>query len=219
MKRISKSSVQKVPAHLFANIDWQKARLFFDKSFADKKSTRRFPSVRVILSGLVGAGEKGLVLLFEPRNPATVGYLLSEHAYHPWEVRQVVQQLKKQRYISMKEDEHGTVTITITKQGISRALTYQLDTMRLEKPAYWDKKWRVVIFDIPTKYPRVRDLFRTRLRQLGLFRLQESVFVSPYRCFDEVEFLRELYGVPFSVRYLLVEKIEDDAALIRHFGL
>ncbi len=57
------------------------------------------------------------------------------------------------------------------------------------------------------------------LRQLELYPLQKSVFVSPYPCFDEVEFLRELYGVAFTVRYLLVERIEKDEFLKQHFNV
>jgi len=58
-----------------------------------------------------------------------------------------------------------------------------------------------------------------RLRQLGLYQLQKSVFVSPYPCFDEIEFLRELYGERLSVQYLLVEKLEDDDWLRDRFQL
>ena len=102
---------------------------------------------------------------------------------------------------------------------MNRALTYQLDTMMVRKPKRWDKKWRVVIFDIPEKYRRVRDIFRSRLRQLSLYQLQESVYISPYPCFSEIEFLRELYGVSFTVSYLLVDRIEDDELLRSHFEL
>ena len=102
---------------------------------------------------------------------------------------------------------------------MTKALTYQLDTMKLDRPKKWDKKWRVVIFDVPNKYGRTRDIFRKRLDQLGLRKIQKSVYVSPYPCFKEVEFLRELYGIPVTVQYLLVEQIEDDAFLKRQFNL
>ena len=100
-----------------------------------------------------------------------------------------------------------------------KALTYRLDTLMITKPKRWDKKWRVVIFDIPIKYNRVRDIFRSRLVQMGMYQLQESVYIYPYSCFSEIEFLRELYGVPFTARYLLVEHIENDDFLKYHFEL
>jgi CRISPR-associated endonuclease Cas2 len=75
------------------------------------------------------------------------------------------------------------------------------------------------MFDVPNKYGKTRDVFRLRLEQLGLKKLQKSVYVSPYSCFQEVEFLRELYGIAITVQYLLVEQIEDDAFLKRQFNL
>lgn len=50
----------------------------------------------------------------------------------------------------------------------------------------WDGKWRVVIFDIPQElhYRRVR--FGRKLKSLGFYMLQKSVFVFPYQCEDEL---------------------------------
>lgn len=145
--------------------------------------------------------------------------LLGQSQYDTWRVRNAIKRLAKQRYLRISENPDGSTTVHITKQGRIKALTYQLSTMQLGQPKKWDRRWRVVIFDIPNKYNRVRDIFRMRLKQLGLFPLQESVYVSPCPCFEEVEFLRELYGIRFTARYLLVERIEEDEALRDHFNL
>ncbi len=47
-----------------------------------------------------------------------------------------------------------------------------------QKP--WDKKWRVVIFDISELNRRVRDGLRHKLRELGFGMLQESVWITPH---------------------------------------
>lgn len=160
-----------------------------------------------------------MIFAFPGAAPAIGSLMLGENSYSSWRAKKIFDQLEKQDYIETIYGDDGKVTVKITHKGKVRALTYQLEDMKLVKPKNWDNKWRVVAFDIPDRYKRIRDIFRMRLIQLGLYKLQESVYVSAYRCFDEVEFLRQLYGVAFTVRYLLVDKIEDDELIRRHFDL
>ena len=50
----------------------------------------------------------------------------------------------------------------------------------------WDRKWRVVIFDIPQEMHKKRNNFRHKLKYLGFYMLQKSVFVLPYPCEEEL---------------------------------
>lgn len=202
----------------YANIDWEKAAVLFQREVSNT-SSHKFPPTREILSTLAKVGAIGMIFLFPGAAPALGSLVLGEKSYPRWQTKQILSQLAKRKYVTVKYHNDGKVTVKITKNGMIRALTYKLDNLELKKPKQWDSKWRVVIFDIPDKYKHVRDLFRMRLGQLGLYKFQESVYVSPYNCSKEIEFLRELYGVPFTVKYLLVEKIEDDIYLRRHFDL
>lgn len=212
-KKVKKKRTETGP---YANIDWNKAAILFQKPIP--KSKGKYPSVKNILQALAVVGGVGLVFAF-PGAAVGIGLILGENSYSRWGSKKIINQLEKQKYVEVKHGEGGSVSIIITKKGLTRALTYQLDEMKLIVPKKWDKKWRVVIFDISEKHKWVRDVFRMRLRQLGLYQLQKSVFVSPYPCFDEIEFLRELYGERLSVQYLLVEKLEDDDWLRDRFEL
>lgn len=44
----------------------------------------------------------------------------------------------------------------------------------------WDRKWRLVIFDIPEKERKARDALREKLKELGFGRWQKSVYISPH---------------------------------------
>jgi len=44
----------------------------------------------------------------------------------------------------------------------------------------WDKKWRVVVFDVEETNKQTRERFRSKLKELGFGMLQESVFISPH---------------------------------------
>ena len=205
---------------LYAKINWDKAEGFFRHAPQQKIKQRDYPSTKDILRLLAAVGVVGLVLAFPPALTGVAALMkLGGGSYRPWGMRRTLKRLKKQRYVSIQEGTDGSVTVTITKQGMVRALTYQLETLNIQKPKTWDERWRVVIFDVPEKYKELRDTFRMRLRQMGLTQLQESVYVSPYPCFHEIEFLRELYGIAVTVRYLTVEKIEDDEFLRTYFKL
>ncbi len=203
----------------YANIDWEKAVALFTKNKEIEYKTSKIPSAKDILRILAGVGTIGAIFVFPGAALALGSLFLGEKQYGRWQTKQVISQLGKRKYAEIEYLNDGRVRERITKAGLTKALTYELENIRLKIPKKWDGKWRVIIFDIPKKYNRVRDLFRMRIKQLGLYKLQESVYVSPYPCFDEVEFLRELYGVSFTVEYLLVEKLEDDQYLRVRFEL
>lgn len=214
-----KSRDKKVLPHTpYAKINWEKAKVLFQKPIQHTKK-HSYPEVKSLLQVLAAAGTIGLIFAFPGAAPALGSLILGNQSYDRWKTKQILGRLVRQKFLKIRENNDNTVTVTITKQGMIRALTYNLESMHLDRPKKWDNKWRVVIFDIPEKYKRVRDIFRQRLQQLGLYQLQDSVYISPYKCFDEIEFLRELYGVAFTVQYLLVEKIENDYFLEKHFEL
>lgn len=221
MKRI-KDNKKKIKSERkfgpYANIDWEKVKGLFEKPVSSPIEKKLFPPTYEILHVLWAAGAIGLTFAFPKAGTSIANFILGKK-YCVWRTNQVISRLRKQKYISIKYNSDGSTSVRITRNGMIRALTYKIDTMKIQRQIRWDKKWRVIIFDIPNKYRRVRDVFRTRLKQLNLYQLQESVYVSPYPCFDEIEFLRELYGVTFKVQYLLVEKIEDDEFLRSRFDI
>ncbi|MEK9143374.1 MAG: CRISPR-associated endonuclease Cas2 [Patescibacteria group bacterium] len=205
---------------LYAKISWDKAEGFFRQTTQEEIKHRDYPSTKDILQILAAVGTVGIVLAFPPALTGVAALMkLGRGSYSPWGMRRTLKRLKKQKYVAVQESRDGKVTVTITKNGMIRALTYELNTLSIQKPTRWDGKWRVVIFDVPEKEKKLRDTFRMRLLQMGLYQLQKSVYVSPYPSFNEIEFLRELYGIAVTVLYMTVEKIEDDAFLRTHFTL
>lgn len=71
----------------------------------------------------------------------------------------------------------------------------------------WDRKWRIVIFDIEEVNRQTRERFRHKLKELGFGMLQESVFISPYDIArDFAEFI-ESQGLKESSYVLEVSNI------------
>jgi hypothetical protein len=218
MKKLIKKRERKKSEASYASIDWEKASVLFKNSELTNRK-KSFPPVRELLPVIAAAGAVGLVFAFPGAAPAVGALFMGEKGYKTWQSKKILNQLCKQKYVAIDYNQDNSITVKITKRGLERALTYKLDALTIRKPNKWDYQWRVVIFDIPEKHRKLRDLFRIRLTQLGLYQFQESVYVSPYPCFDEIEFLRELYGVSFTVKYILAQKIEEDENLKDHFDL
>ena len=208
-----------VKDELYSKLDWNKATALFQEKYVYSTAhSGKFPSTKDLLRMLGAAGVVGMTFAFPPTIAAVAPLIVGKQKYDNWRTKKILLQLERQKYVSPVYHKDGSVTVTITRKGLAHALTYQLDTMTL-KPVKWDGKWRVVLFDVPEKQRKLRNLFRTRLKQLSLYQFQKSIFVSPYPCFNEVEFLRALYGVQFNVQYMLAEKIENDEVLRNYFEL
>lgn len=126
--------------------------------------------------------------------------------------------LHRSKHVSIKQNPDGSYTYTLSDKGKSSALTYQFEQMQIPKHT-WDKKWRLVAFDIPEDYRKARDALRRKLQQLGFRELQKSVFIFPYECKEEIEFIIEFFAIGKYVRYGVLESIDNDLSLRKIFHL
>ncbi len=219
MKKLrTKHRSKKKNLNPYTHINWDKAAELFKQS-VPVEDKNLLPKAKTLLHILAAAGAIGMIFAFPGAAPAIGSLVVGKNKFGRWQTKRVVNQLYRRKYINIIYNDDNTVTVKITKNGLVRALTYQLESMKITRPNRWDGKWRVVIFDIPEKYKKVREIFRMRLKQLELYPLQDSVYISPFPCFREIEFLRELYGISMTVEYLLVEKIENDDYLKSRFEL
>lgn len=113
----------------------------------------------------------------------------------------------------------GNDTVSITKKGKERVLKYKLDEMAIKKPINWDKKWRLVVFDIPNPRRKASNTLRHKLIDLGFIQYQKSIFIHPFDCRDEIDYIREVYEVGGNVKLIVAESIDDEAYFLRKFHL
>lgn len=132
---------------------------------------------------------------------------------------QAIARLYESHLLEARENADGTTTLVLNEKGKKKALTYKAGTMRIKSSGVWDKKWRVVIFDIPEDEREARDAVRGHLEDMGFFVLQRSVFVHPLDCKDEIDFLIELYDIRKYVRFMVVESIDNEPHLKKFFNL
>ncbi|HEX9722629.1 MAG TPA: hypothetical protein VGA53_05225 [Candidatus Paceibacterota bacterium] len=139
--------------------------------------------------------------------------------YTPQKGARTIQKLKKNRLITVKKRQ-GKLVIELTKEGKKKFQGIQIENLQITKPPRWDKKWRILIFDIPDKsFRRARDVLRSKLKQWEFYPLQKSVWVCPWPCEKEIELVGELYGVSEYISIIVAETISNDTLLRKHFGL
>lgn len=130
-----------------------------------------------------------------------------------------VKEFYAKRVVDFKEQNDGTIKIVLTEKGRKRFLKYKLDDMEISIPRRWDGLWRLVIFDIPEKKKRARNALREKLKELGFSELQKSVFVFPYECQNEIDFIIEVFEIRSYVRYAVMKSITNEAELKLKFEL
>ncbi len=127
--------------------------------------------------------------------------------------------LYRSKLVGYKETPDGEVAVILNDGGKKRALAYKLEEMKIKRPSQWDTQWRIVIFDIPQTLKKARDAFRAHLRQIGFRQLQRSVFVHPFPCRDEIDFLIEFHDLRPFVRTLLATHIDTEKELMKDFEI
>ncbi len=134
-------------------------------------------------------------------------------------VERAIYNLYKSKLISECENPDGSLTMVLTDKGKKKIATFNIDNMEIKKPKVWDKKWRMVIFDIPEKYKPAREALRETLKRLGFYEYQKSVLVYPYECQKEIDFVIEYFDIRPYVRIIAAISLDNEIHLHKIFDL
>ncbi|HBU22235.1 TPA: hypothetical protein DEB02_04810 [Candidatus Beckwithbacteria bacterium] len=95
---------------------------------------------------------------------------------------------------------NGGVHFRIGDAGRNRLTSLRPALKLKNKP--WDGFWRLVVFDVPERDRRKRDLLRRKLKLMGFGALMYSTYISPY---DQEESLVEFFKLNKIPDVLLLE--------------
>ncbi|MEK7658470.1 MAG: hypothetical protein AAB352_01220 [Patescibacteria group bacterium] len=127
--------------------------------------------------------------------------------------------LNKNKIIIVRR-ENNKFIVKLTEKGKKIIHEIQFHDMKIRPQKIWDKKWRVIVFDIPEKNRRqMRDAMRIKLKLLGFYQMQKSVWVYPYPCEKEIQLACEIYGINTFVNIITAERIYNDDFLLKYFKL
>lgn len=123
----------------------------------------------------------------------------------------------QRRGIIRKFTEGKIQYLEITAKGLQHIQKLTLESKGVKHQQKWDGKWRVVISDIPEKDRAIRDFLRIHLYKLGFRQIQKSVFIFPFECSEEINYLCETSGGRQYVKYLIADIIEGEQDIIEYF--
>jgi len=116
--------------------------------------------------------------------------------------------------------EYAQRKVVITEMGRKVLEDIEFREYEIPEPAFWDGKWRMLIFDIIERRRRVRNQLRRLLQGKGFVRIQDSVWVYPYPCDEFVSLVRaHLKSGVGEVRSFVAEALESDKGLREHFRI
>ena len=136
------------------------------------------------------------------------------------EARRVMQYMKKKQLVEYTEMSDGNLRVELTEKGKKRVQDMNFEEMKINKLRKWDKKWRLVMFDIPESRRRARRALSLKLKAMGFYQLQKSVWVHAYPCNAEVEVIMQVFNIP-GRDVILAEmgSIDNQRLLLTHFEL
>lgn len=184
-------------------------------SIRDRYSKGEF--AKEILKGLALGGL--IIASFAlPNLPQVFSFFGVKSSRERFKINRALRNLQRQKLIDIYEKDDDMV-MEITDKGKGKVLKYKFDEMRIKRPKKWDGYWRLIIFDIPEKHKRARSALASKLKDMEFYPLQKSVFICPFECRDEVNFIGEFFNVRKYIKYLIVKEIEDSDFLLKYYNL
>jgi len=179
-----------------------------------KKRTRNNNIQKIILKTVAAAGFLSVALLAPNALQA-----LRQVGLFPKQRQKEIFNASRNRLIKAGLLTYEGKFIRLTPKGETKLRQLEHHNYQLLKPKRWDKKWRVLIFDVPEKRRGIRDKVRNIITSVGFMKLQKSVWVYPYDCEDFVNLIKADFKIGKDLLYLIVDSIENDKAIRNYFEL
>ncbi|MEK7115523.1 MAG: CRISPR-associated endonuclease Cas2 [Patescibacteria group bacterium] len=179
------------------------------------KKYKKGEIAEIILSVLLATGVVAVAIM-APNALQIFKYFKPQNAYERARIKRSVALLERRKFIKKKEGGAGGY-FTLTAAGKIRAMRRKIETMKIAPQKNWDGKWRIVMFDISEEKKMARRAVNHALKKLGCVQYQKSVFIIPFPCKTEIDFVGECFGVRNSIRLVLAEHIEGENNLKKIF--
>lgn len=136
----------------------------------------------------------------------------------PKNLSQYFLKLRKQKLITLKR-EGDFHKIILTESGRELFLRFNYNELKIKNPKIWDRLFRVIVFDVPETKRQARDALREKIKELGFVKFNDSVWVYPYPCQKEIDFIANYWRIGKFVHFILAKDITNRELLEKAFNL
>src|SRR3989338_4520901 len=126
--------------------------------------------------------------------------------------------LRKQKLIEIQKDRNCH-KIFLTENGRDIFLRFNYEELKIKNQKIWDRNFRVIVFDIPESKRNARNSLREKMKELGCVKFNDSVWVYPFPCQKEIDFIANYWGIGKYVHFILARDITNRDLLEKSFNL
>lgn len=158
--------------------------------------------------------ETGLILASAFVAPNVAQVLMLQNRQQKYRYKKNLKLLEEKGIIYLAGEK-----VKLTEKGLELLERFKIDELVISKFEYWDGIWHLVSYDIPESKKKERDYFRRKLINFGFFQVQDSLWVIPYECKEEIAILTQSCGISSFVAYLKTDFLPGADKLVKYFNL
>lgn len=161
---------------------------------------------------MIGLGTLTIAAIFLPGMSVVLKAFLKDQGKSG--LKKLLDKLIEKKIIVLGGEE-----VNLTVRGLQIYREIQVRDIQIPKPAKWDGVWHLVSYDIPKKLNKARDNFRLTLKNWDFYQIQDSLWVFPYECREEVAVLAEYLGVAEYVIMMNTDVLPNEEEVENYYEL
>lgn len=169
--------------------------------------------------GLIGAeGMSGILTDAAQANAAMEVILRASEVITNLPSSRIVNEFRRQDLATFTKEDNR-IRVQLTVKGIHRLQRAQIEALQIPVPETWDGKWRMLVFDIPSRHAESRYILTSQLKRLGFVMIRRSMWLHPYPCFDAVAALLQYANLQPFVSLAELSKLDTYSAkkILSHY--
>jgi len=164
---------------------------------------------------LIDSGIDTITLLMTKSSSNVIVNRLNLTEFDTYQLKKIIPYMKTSNLLQQRgEILHLTPK---ARQRLKRRVIASFKLYSNDSP--WDKKWRVVLFEIPESKKSKRDAFTSQLKDMGFVYMHRGILINPFDQLEHVATVAELFDITDEVSTLTTDSISSKqlAKLKNHF--
>jgi hypothetical protein len=124
--------------------------------------------------------------------------------------QRLLAELRRQDLVVITKQDKS-IKVQLTVKGIHRLQLADIRSNTVPAQQPWDHRWRVVVFDIPARHAESRYLMTSELKRLGFVMLQNSMWLHPYPCFEQISSMVQYANLQPFVTMAEISRIDESS--------